>query len=202
MAAKNPTLTTPTGRLKYPNLVKERDFKGDGKFAFDTKMILEGEAAASFMATCDAHMVAAQKELKKPKGRPPYAPVLDKDGNEVPGQIEVKFRVPARWKSGESRRPKQYKGDGTPVEGGVANIGGGTRARIFASVYYREHAGTAGISLQPLAIQIVELVEYQGGAPDPEFDAVEGAEEFDVASVFTPVDETKPAAGGGSAADF
>jgi hypothetical protein len=160
----NETFLSPVGVFQYPHLHKPRDYKGDQKFKYDVSLVLEGAVAAEFAKTIDAMMDGARKELKKPKGKPPYKPLTTKDGEEIPGKLVFKFQCPAAWPDGQSRRPRVFDANGEPVKG-VVPIGGGSTGRIAYTVYVREHQGTAGVTLQPQSVQLRTLSADSGSDP-------------------------------------
>jgi hypothetical protein len=163
--AKKETFVTPQGRLSYPFLTRARDYNRDGNFAYDTGLIVEGEDAAELVAMIDEFMKQAKKESKKPNGNPPYAPVVDAEGDPVPGKFLFKFRVRATWPDGASRQPKFVDADGNNVPKVNLRLGSGTLARIrFLPNLYGAKNKSSGVTLQPVAVQIIELVEYEGTA--------------------------------------
>jgi hypothetical protein len=188
---------SPLGVFRYPNLTKPRDFKGDKNFSFDCSLVLEGQDAADFASKVDAWMVESQKELKKPKGNAPYQPLLTKDGEEVPGKLVFKFRVPHKWPNGDTRKPKLFDSHGKPVQGEIS-IGGGSIGRLKFLIYNRVFSGTAGITLQPIAVQITKFVEG-GDLEEVSFDEVEGGD-FSAESVRAAADAGFDDAGGDASA--
>ncbi|MDP1171568.1 hypothetical protein, partial [Klebsiella pneumoniae] len=65
-------------------------------------------------------------------------------------------------KNGEmwDRRPKQFDAKMKPVD---LDPSGGTELYVSASIYEWVAGGKKGVSLQPLAVQIINLVERGGG---------------------------------------
>jgi len=55
------------------------------------------------------------------------------------------------------------------------NIGEGTVCRIQISPYFWETGSKCGITLQPSAVQIIELVKFEGGGKSNPFEAVDGS---------------------------
>ncbi len=85
----------------------------------------------------------------------------DSEGEET-GNVVIKLRVKNKIikKTGEvwDRRPAQFDAKGKPI-GKPKNAWGGSEFIVSAEVYCWENNGTKGLSLQPLAVQIIKLVE-------------------------------------------
>jgi hypothetical protein len=168
---KYPEYLTAVGTLVFPFLNRPRDYKNDGKFAYSTGLLLDGQDAADFEKLCD-ELVAESMQRNKTKKRAgvPYDPhtVKDEDGNEteVDGATVFKFRLPAvtKTKSGErwERKIAFLDCEGTPLSPPPL-IGAGSKAAILFQVYHWKTPLGAGAQLQPKAIQIIELVEYVPG---------------------------------------
>lgn len=172
---------TPIGTLVFPALNEPRDYKGNQQFSYDTGLVLEGEDAEELAAFIDELGEEAKRIHKKPKVNPvvPYEVHTDKDGEEIPGQTKFKFKVAAvtKTKKGDwDRKPAFFDATGTPIEP-EPQIGGGTRARIGFQTYLWKNPTQVGVKLQPIAVQVVELVEGGGHrktASDLGFTPVEG----------------------------
>lgn len=172
-------LLTPIGTLRYPHLEKARDFKGDGNFKYDCQLELEGAEAATMIQQVDELLAESGKTHKAARLHPaPYAQVQDQEGNAIPGKYRFRFKVNAKTetKSGDiwDRRPKLFDALGKPIEPGIG-IGNGTKARISFTPYAWKNPSGAGLTLQPTAVQIVELVEFKHGTAEQfGFGQVEG----------------------------
>jgi hypothetical protein len=171
---EQPILVTPFGTLVFANLTKPRDYKGNGDFAYDTGFLLDGAQADEFIAQIDAWMKDSQAESKLRPNDPPYTEHTDKEKNVVPGVTKFKFKLRAetKLKNGDvwKRKPKLVDADAKPIEGPI-RIGNGTRARIKYQPYFSTGGNRAGVVLQPLLVQIVDL---KGGSDeDYTIDAVE-----------------------------
>jgi hypothetical protein len=169
---KDPIFRTPAGVLNYPFLQEPRGFKGDtDKMYYDTQLILEGAAAAEFAAIVDGFMKAAEKQFPgSPKDRPPIGPVSDRDRNVIQGKTAFKFRVPATSKNKKTgdvwdRKPMIVNAQGEldrALMDGSTKIGPGTKAKIAFTAYLRLNRGAAGVTLQPVGVQVLDLVTYGG----------------------------------------
>lgn len=156
MSKKQPTVTfvTPFGTLRYPK-ISQPDTKGeyaDNKFKTDIVFSDEDYAKVEAAINDAAKTLAPDaKNLKLPLHE---------------------------WDEGKGIRLKsQYR----PVVFDAKNqkmpestlIGGGTIARIAATVFFYSKGGNKGISIRLGKVQVKELVEYQGGDESP-FDETEG----------------------------
>jgi hypothetical protein len=172
-AEKYPTFTTEIGTLTYPHLNEARDYKGDGKFAYDCKFVLTGQAAADFEKQIDEWVEESCTEHgTKRKNAPPYDIALDENKEEIEGATAFKFKVKASVETRKGtwdRRPTFFDSTGTPIVD-VPLLGSGTKARINFTIYRWKNPNGASVSLQPKNVQIIELVEYvprgQGETPE------------------------------------
>jgi len=159
----NTTLTTPAGIARYPSL-NRADTKFDEIGVFKVNLELSAEDAKPFIDDVEAilaEFVADKKrELKKDKLKMHAAPWEENDGVV---QLKLKVKAIGKTKAGEeySRQPKLFGADGQPLE---ANVGGGSKIKVAVVPYawYTASLG-AGITLQPKAVQVLELVTWGDG---------------------------------------
>ena len=175
----NTTLTTPAGIARYPSL-NRADTKFDDIGVYKVNLELSAEDAKPFIDDVEAilaEFVADKKrELKKDKLKMHTAPWEENDGLV---QLKLKVKAIGKTKAGEeySRQPKIFGADGKPLE---ANIGGGSKIKVAVVpyVWYTASLG-AGITLQPKAVQVLDLVTWGdgGSAVSYGFDVVEAKPE-------------------------
>jgi len=159
----NTTLTTPAGIARYPSL-NRADTKFDEVGVYKVNLELSAEDAKPFLDDVEeilAEFVADKKrELKKDKLKMHAAPWEENDGIV---QLKLKVKAIGKTKAGEeySRQPKLFGADGQPLE---ANVGGGSKIKVAVVPYawYTASLG-AGITLQPKAVQVLELVTWGDG---------------------------------------
>jgi hypothetical protein len=153
---------TGVGVLKYPHLQTPHAFKDDsgaeGKPFYQTSIILRGGPAADLKRQCDEAIATVEREEGKKCKDFPYADVED-------GSVEFKFKCNPEWKDGKSRKPALFDRDGNAIQGEYGEIGGGTKARVRFAFYPWKFGGKVGVRLEPWAVQIIELVEREAGAP-------------------------------------
>ena len=157
------TITTPVGIARYPSLNRP-DTKFDDVGVFKVNLEMSTEDAEPFLKQIEAlfsEFVADKKrELKKDKLKLHAAPWEDNDGLT---QLKLKVKAMGKSKEGEtfSRQPKLFGADGQPLE---ANVGGGSKIKVAVVPYcwYTASLG-AGITLQPKAVQVLDLVTWGDG---------------------------------------
>jgi hypothetical protein len=159
----NKTLTTPAGIARYPHLNKP-DTKFDDVGSYKVDLELNAEEAEPFIKQVEAvlaEFVADKKrELKKDKLKMHAAPWEENDGMV---RLKIKVKAMGKDKAGEmySRAPKLFNAAGDVI---TDNIGGGSKLKI-AVIPYAWYTATlgAGITLQPKAVQVLELVTWGDG---------------------------------------
>jgi len=157
------TITTPAGIARYPHLNRpDKKFSEVGNYKVNLEM--SAEDAEPFLKQVEAifsEFVAEKKrELKKDKLKLHAAPWEENDG-----QVQLKLNVKAVGKNKEgeefSRQPKLFNSSGEVISD---NIGGGSRLQVAVVPYcwYTASLG-AGITLQPKAVMVHELVTWGDG---------------------------------------
>jgi hypothetical protein len=161
MATK--TITTPAGIARYPSL-NRADTKFDEIGVYKVNLEMSSEDAEPFIKQVEALFAEflndKKRELKKDKLKLHAAPWEENDGMT---QLKLKVKAMGKNKEGEtfSRQPKLFGADGQPLE---ANIGGGSKIKVAVVPYtwYTASLG-AGITLQPKAVQVLDLVTWGDG---------------------------------------
>lgn len=180
-------LSSPLGTAVYPRL-KTPDTKFDelGQYKADIAVPL-AEAAPLMEKLQTIHKAHTGKPAKKAENTM-WIMQLDDAGEET-GNVIFKIRVKNRTtRSGEvwDRRPKLFDANLKPID---VNPYGGTKMIVSFDVYEWVAGDKKGVSLQPVGVQIIELVSGTGGGADPSamgFKAQEGysAPEYDGAEDF------------------
>jgi len=157
------TLTTPAGIARFPSLNRP-DTKFSEVGVFKVNLEMSNEEAEPFIKQVEAlfseFLADKKRELKKDKLKLHPAPWEENDG-----LTQLKLKVPATGKSrdGEtySRKPKLFNSSGEVIED---NIGGGSKLQVAVVPYcwYTASLG-AGITLQPKAVMVHELVTWGDG---------------------------------------
>jgi hypothetical protein len=173
MATK--TITTPAGIARYPSL-NRADTKFDDIGVFKVNLEMSSDDAAPFIEAIDGlfseFLADKKRELKKEKLKLHAFPWEENDGMT---QLKLKVKAIGKTKEGEeySRQPKLFGADGQPLE---ANVGGGSKLKVAVVPYFWYTASLgAGITLQPKAVQVLDLVTWGdgGSASAYGFDVVE-----------------------------
>jgi len=173
------TITTPVGIARYPHLNRpDTKYKQEGEFKVNLEM--SSEDAEPFIKQIEAifsEFVADKKrELKKDKLKLHDAPWLENDGQTI---LKLRVKAVGKNKEGEtfSRAPKLFNASGNVI---TDNIGGGSKlqAAVVPYCWYTASLG-AGITLQPKAIMVHDLVTWGdgGSASAYGFDVVEAPQQ-------------------------
>jgi hypothetical protein len=165
--SKNPRYVSPAGIAQYPYLTKpDTKFNPDGEYKL--KLEIPADQAQDIVTFLDEQHELAQAKAKKDnpgkkikEGSAPY------EVNEDTGKVSVSFKLKAKVtpKSGDpfEQKPAIFDAKGKPLQD--AKIGGGSKVKVAYELvpYYTAIAG-AGVSLRMKAVQVIDLVEYGGGA--------------------------------------
>lgn len=174
-------VTTPTGTARYPWLNKpDTKWKEEGEYKVDLVLSKkDAKALADRITSVRDEFYKSEGKAAKKKASLPFAD--EKDDNDKPtGNVVFKFRVKA--KTGDwDRKPKLFDAKGHIIKN-APSIGGGTSMKVSFDIYPWNVASLGvGVTLQPVAAQIIDLVEYDGGgdASDYGFGEEEGFETED-----------------------
>lgn len=174
-------ITLPVGVARYPALVyPDKKFHTPG--IYKANVAVPAEEAEGIITKLQA---IAKEHLGKalPKSKNSmWEFEVDDEGNET---NTVLFKCSIKnheRKNGElwDRKPVQYDSQNNIVS---YNVWGGTEMRVACEVYVWEWSGKKGISLQPYAVQILNLVQGGDSAESP-FGAEEGGFVGDPGSSF------------------
>lgn len=162
--SKDTRITTPKGIAQFAWLNKA-DTKFNDLGEYKVNLVVPKEDAAAFAKKVEAirnEFIAGDK--KKKKAPLPFAQAVDDQGNET-GDIIIKTKVKnSRTRDGGiwERKPKLFDAGGNKID---ANVGGGSTIKLNVQVYVWDvaTAGGVGVMLQPVAVQVIDLVEFGGG---------------------------------------
>ncbi len=164
-------MNTPKGTAVFPSLARP-DTKFDELGMYKADLSVPLQEAKDLMGKLT-------EVFKRHTGKAPNAnentmwyKQTDKDTGEETGNVVFKIRVKNRMtKSGQlwDRKPVLFDAALKPIQ---VNPWGGTEMIVSMSVYAWNAGGKMGVSLQPQAIQIINLVE--GGTSSHGFEATEG----------------------------
>jgi hypothetical protein len=160
----NKTLTTPAGIARFPSLNRP-DTKFSEVGVYKVNLEMSSEDAEPFIKQAEAlfaeFLEDKKRELKKDKLKLHAAPWEENDG-----LVQLKLKVPAMGKNKEtgeeySRKPTLFDAAGKEED---VNIGGGSKLKVAVVPYcwYTASLG-AGITLQPKAVQVLDLVTWGNG---------------------------------------
>jgi hypothetical protein len=214
-------MTSPKGKALWPKLTKPDTtyVKDGGVYCLKLRLKRGDPGVDEFLAELESKRESAvagfeaelreQKKLAKGKAikvsEPSIKPVIDEEnGGEETGEVDINFKMKAviTSKEGEvyKKRPALFDAKGVEIEGNklrALRVGTGSAVRVsFECVPFYKPAVGAGLSLRLKAVQIVNLVEYQGGdAKSHGFGAEDGFSAADVED-FEGDSESEPAAKG------
>lgn len=169
------TITTPAGIARYPHLNRpDKKFSEIGEYKVNLE--LPANEAEPFIKQIEAlfgeFLAEKKRELKKDKLKLHAAPWEENDGSTM---LKLRVKAVGKSKEGEefSRAPKLFNASGEIISD---NIGGGSKlkAAVVPYCWYTASLG-AGVTLQPKAIQVLNLVTWGdgGSASAYGFDVVE-----------------------------
>lgn len=196
---RHPRVKSPKGVSMYPWLNKpDTKFDEDGVYKVDLK-VAEADAkpfVEQLEAIYEEHyqkQLVEQDKKKLKKAPLPWKMEEDDDGDET-GNVIFRFKVNAvtarKGKDPWDRRPKLFDAAGTPID---LTVGGGSILKIISDAYCWFSALGVGMSLQPVAVQVIQLAEFGGGSAD-DF-GIEKEDGFEVG------DESEPVSAGADKAD-
>ena len=183
-------MKTPRGTAVFPALHRpDTKFDENGSYKADLRLDPSNPGVQKFLSKLDAlykgHMGKVHpKNADSSNKNALYYAEADKETGEPTGFVVVKMRVKNKIskRSGElwDRRPAQFDAKGRPI-GSPKQVGGGTTMIVSFEPYCWVNGATKGVSLQPLAIQIIDLKEWNNerDAADYGFGEEDGYEEED-----------------------
>jgi len=162
--AKNIKMTTPAGTARWPWLNKaDTKFKPEGEYKV-TLVVSKKEVKPLLDAASKiVQEIMANNKIKK---RAPFPIVAETDdqGNET-GNMLVKCAVKCR--EGWDRKPKLFDAEGNRID---VKVGGGSTIKVNVELYGWHNAALgAGVMLQPIAVQVLDLVEHEAGGSAESF---------------------------------
>lgn len=180
-------VTTPIGSAIWCKVV-EPDYRYNPKGIYEVSVVLQKDVSTTdkFVESLTRVLEQASTEAKSGVGdmklAPPkikslnvndvYKDEYDKDGNET-GNIIFKFSLKEvdDLPEGKNKIPV-FDSQGKKIVN-VPLVGNGSKIRVkgYANPYYMAATNTIGIALKWEALQIVDLVAYEGSDG---FDAVDG----------------------------
>jgi len=156
--AKNVKYTTPAGIARYPWLNKaDTKWKPEGEYK--VTLVVPKKTAEPLLKVCiEARTECAKQNKTKKFAELPIQPEVDDQGNET-GNMLIKCAVKCR--EGWDRKPKLFDAAGNRID---VRVGGGSKIKVNVEVYAWFAASLgAGVSLQPVAVQVLDLVEVEAG---------------------------------------
>lgn len=189
MANNSPRFTTPKGKAVFPHLGRP-DTKFHDLGIYKADILVPVEEAKDLMDKLCAFYKNETGAAANKFDNTMFKLDVDEDG-EPTGNVMFKLRVKNRMtKAGDlwDRKPKMFDAQLTPCP--QANPYGGTEMAVNFEAYAWNAGGKQGVSLQPVAIQITNLVDGKSGGGDAGgfgFEATDGFTAEPAAEAFAPV---------------
>jgi hypothetical protein len=170
---KPETIVTPSGIAKYPRLNSpDTKFNAAGDYKITVVLDKADKGVVEFLKRLETEhkaayqqAVATAKKGKKVKAaESPIKPHVNEDGDEVKGKVEIsaKMRASGERDDGTSweQRPAIFDASRKTI---TAKVGGGSKVKVAVELNpYNSPSLGAGLSLRLKAVQVLELVEFNG----------------------------------------
>ncbi|WP_421868797.1 hypothetical protein [Pararhizobium sp.] len=170
-------MTSARGVAVYPALNRpDTKFDELGQYKADVKLSAEDAAPliAKIQAVAKEHMGKVMPKAKNSA----FEAVLNDEGEET-GEVLFKIRVKNKLRKSDGklwdRRPLVIDAKKNDLPVAVA-IWGGTTMRVQFEVYPWNTGAKKGISLQPIMVQVIDLVTGGGRGDADAFDEEDGYE--------------------------
>jgi hypothetical protein len=165
-------LATPFGKADWIHVNKAKQFNDDEAPAYSAKLFVKTEEAEKLIAQIEPLYASEYKnwcdKIGKKAMKAPF-PWEENDGTTL-----FKFKVRATWPDGTSRQPELIDMEKKPV---TANIGKDSIVRIMFLLHYYNASAGFGVQLQPIKVQVKDLVTFGGGSSaDIDFEDVSDSE--------------------------
>jgi len=172
--ANNEQISIGPGKAVYPRLAKP-DTKFDELGRYKADVAMSKFEAKQIMEILSEHFKAHTGKAPNKADNTMWYFETNEDGDET-GNVVFKCRVKNKLRKRDGqlwdRKPKLFDAALKPVD---VNPFGGSTYVVSAEVYAWEAGAKKGISLQPLGVQIIELVSGSGpSASSMGFKAQEG----------------------------
>ena len=159
-------IVSPKGVAVYPRLNKpDTKFDADGVYKTGLRVDPNDPQAAAFLKKMEDFGAANGKT------KMPFKDEAGDDGAPT-GMVIVNYKVAAKWPDrdgevGESRKPALVDAGKNSI---TANVGGGSVLRISGQMSTYDGFG-GGVSLSPIAVQVLDLKSWNAGVDDFEDEA-------------------------------
>jgi len=166
MAQKNERITLGPGRGVYPAL-KNPDTKFDELGQYKADLSIPSEEAEPLMERLSEVFKSHTGKAPKKAENTMWFFETDHESGEETGNVVFKCRVKnkIRKKDGKlwDRKPKLFDAALKPID---VSPWGGSEYIVNAEIYCWDAGGKKGVSLQPVGVQIIKLIE--GGSESAE----------------------------------
>ena len=156
---KRTILATPFGKAEWMHINTPKQFEGDKFASYSGKLIVDQSDSDALIALIEPVYNEAYKAWCEQVGKKaPRAPFPWDEGD---GTTKFKFKVRETWPDGSSRKPEVVDIDKKPVTDSVGNE---SIVRIMFQPHFYNASSGFGMQLQPLKVQVKDLVVFSGGS--------------------------------------
>lgn len=156
---KRTILATPFGKAEWMHLNTPKKFENDAAASYRGELILDQSDADALIAQIEPAYNEAYKAWCEQVGKKsPKAPFPWEEGD---GTTKFKFKVKETWPDGSSRKPEVVDMSKKPV---TDNVGNESIVRIMFQPHFYNASAGFGMQLQPLKVQVKDLVVFSGGS--------------------------------------
>lgn len=161
--ASKTTYLTPIAEAMWPFIAKANTrWKEQGEYSVTLVLDPGNTDHKDFLALLKQHVTEAeQSHLRKKANNMPWKRHTDEDGRET-GKFTVTFKTGGKYPPAAfDKLGNRYRRDDPKDVEKLAKIGNGTTCRVaYKWAHYEAFGG--GIALYFQAIQLIDVVEYEG----------------------------------------
>lgn len=179
--AKTQKFTSPKGELSWVQITGKgkRNYNDDGDIYCATLTLTRDTARPLIDELLTYWKDNKPSDVDKPKSLGLYAMQKDEDGDDKMKSLSLKALIDDSWKGdtinllvstnvvmpdGKKTKIQVYNAKGNKIELGDILIGNGSIGCISGAYGLYIAKKTAGVTIYLNAIQLIELIEYEGGA--------------------------------------
>ena len=152
-------LSTPFGKAEWMHLNTAKKFEGDETAKYSGQLVLEQQAANALIEQIEPVYNEAYKAWCEQIGK--KAPRAQFPWEEGDGTIKFRFKVNETWNDGTSRKPEVIDMDKKTIN---ENVGNESVVRVMFQPHFYSASAGFGMQLQPLKVQVKDLVVFSGGS--------------------------------------
>ena len=152
---------TPKGMAMYPYLKNPETYEGN-EIGYTIQLILSEKDTKSFIAILEKELSVAQAETFKGKkwARTPHLSYRENSDGDIVFKFKTKHVIKTKAGDEIKRTVPIFDSKGKPID---VSIGNGSIVRLaYTIIPYHKSSTNNGLTLYLDAVQVINLVEYQG----------------------------------------